>query len=92
MKRKLGRGKKRGLLRRDNSGRVLVIVALAAVVLIGMVSLAVESVTGWWYGTNSRVRRMHPRWPERCPCLPPPRGPTGTVRKGQHPVSSHRTN
>ena len=42
MKRKLGRGKKRGLLRRDESGQVLVIVALAAVVLIGMVSLAVD--------------------------------------------------
>jgi len=42
MKRKLGRGKERGLLRRDESGQVLVIVALAAVVLIGMVALAVD--------------------------------------------------
>jgi len=42
MKRISGRGKKRGFLRRDESGQVLVIVALGAVFLIGMAALAVD--------------------------------------------------
>ena len=42
MKKQSGRGKERRLLCRDKSGQVLVIVALAAVALIGMVALAVD--------------------------------------------------
>ena len=42
MKRFLGRGKKRGILLRDESGQVLVLVALGAVFLIGMAALAVD--------------------------------------------------
>jgi len=42
MKRKLGRGKERGLLRRDESGQILVLVVFAAVFLIGMAALAVD--------------------------------------------------
>ncbi len=42
MKRTLERVKKPGFLRRDESGQVLVLVALAAVFLIGMAALAVD--------------------------------------------------
>ena len=85
MKRKLERGKKPGLLRRNESGQVLVLVALAAVFLIGMAALAVDISHGLVVrhelqnAADASALAGAGTWPH---ISAPPWGPTG--RRGRN--------